>query len=77
MVLNLDESDQTKIAELLTNSRVSDFTLSVFMSNLWVNSIGFFILFTVFFFCCRIYRKDKEKFIQKLHRMTVKNMDTD
>jgi len=39
------------------------------MVNLWINSIGAILLFGVFFFCCRFWRNDKERFIQKLHKM--------
>ena len=69
MVLDIDESDQDKILELLTISRVNDFTLSNFMINLWFNSIGALVMFSLFFCCCRLYRNDKERFIQKLHKM--------
>ena len=78
MVLEINKSDQEKIMELMTTSRVNDFTLSVFMVNIWINSIGAMIMFAIFFFCCRLYRNDKERFIQKLHKMQRSNvLDSD
>ena len=53
---------------------MNDFTLSNFMVNLWINSVGALIIFSLFFFCCRLYRNDKERFIQKLHKMQPTNM---
>ena len=66
-----------QINALMTQGRVNDFTLSVFMANLWVNSVIAFLIFALFFFGCRLYRQDKEKFLQKLHRMSVRSSDTD
>ena len=47
------------------------------MVNLWVDSLGALIIFGIFFFCCRLYRKDKERFIQKLHKMTAAEVDSE
>ena len=47
------------------------------MVNLWVDSVGAFIIFAIFFFCCRPLRQDKEKFIQKLHKMTQAEIDSE
>ena len=56
MVLYNEDSDTTIIDDLMKTAKVTDFTLSVFMSNLWFNSIACIILFAIFFFGCRIYR---------------------
>lgn len=77
MALQIDQNEQDQIEQLLTTSRVNDFTLSVLMVNLWVDSIGAFIFFAIFFCCCRLYRRDKEKFIQKLHKMTQAEIDSE
>jgi len=69
MVLDIDQSDRGRINELIQTSRVNDFTLSVFMTNIWINSMAAMIIFAIFFFCCRLWRNDKERFIQKLHRL--------
>ena len=50
-------------------TRVDDYTLSFLMVNLWVDSIGAFVIFGIFYCCCRVYRRVKEKFIQKLHKL--------
>ena len=52
-----------KIDQLLSKSRVIDFTLSVFMANIWFNSVVAVFFFGVFFFFCRLYRSDKERFM--------------
>ena len=47
------------------------------MVNLWIDSMGAFFIFILFFFCCRLYRHDKERFIQKLHRMTTADVESE
>ena len=71
MAFNLDENDQRDIDALIQQSRVNDFTLSFLMVNLWVYSIGVLVLFSLFYFCCRLVRRDKERFIQKMHKMNA------
>lgn len=73
----LDDDDQVKIDQLLNKSRVIDFTLSVFMANIWFNSVVAVAFFGVFFCFCRPYRSDKERFMQKLHRMTLNRSDVE
>ena len=63
--LNFGEDDQELSSKLesIVLARVEEYTLSFFMTNLWIDSVGAMVIFAVFYFCCRPYRKDKERFI--------------
>lgn len=70
MVLNIDSKDQASIDELLEASQKNDVTLSFLLINMWINSFGALLLFALFYFCCTVYRRDKERFILKMHKMS-------
>ena len=61
--LNFDESDEMISEKLTELTRIEQYTLSFFLTQLWVDTMGAIIIFLIFYFCCRVHRRDKERFV--------------